>query len=430
MVCNSFNAKIPKEAFLLTNSLSDLWNNGETEKAIETSLKLFRLYPPFFIERIHNTLAQQLQDKDRNRNGSVFLKKIYFKNNKEINKIIRPIFVWDKVLNTNNQDSLAIVINDFRKILKDSSNYKSQTERYGLLILKELDFKKFDDSNMKKELLLKIISNLESYPYIKEDVFDRKASEIRAWNRYLLAYSYYCLYSKFDKKEEYLLKASDYSPDENDQQVKNAYFYDAALLTGNVKQFGYKEEYLKYLKINKKTQQVLNLLTEITFNEPTDIKIKELRNYYNGLSLSKSFNEYWFKYINLKSKSVPQVIQEKGVLDLSNKHGAWIFIDIWGTWCSPCRKELPDLQALYVENSLNKNSKLQIYTFSYNSQGLSKFMKDNKYSFPVVEIDKQINDAFNVLGYPTKILITPEGNYLKIPFNVNWKMYIRGYCLM
>lgn len=54
-------AQIPQEAFPLTNSLSGLWRNGDIDKAIESSLELYRLYPPMFIDRIHNTLAQQLE---------------------------------------------------------------------------------------------------------------------------------------------------------------------------------------------------------------------------------------------------------------------------------------------------------------------------------------------------------------------------------
>ena len=57
--------QIPKEAFPLTNSLSDLWRNGETEQAVQSSVELYRLYPPMLINRIHNTLAQQLQNAPR-----------------------------------------------------------------------------------------------------------------------------------------------------------------------------------------------------------------------------------------------------------------------------------------------------------------------------------------------------------------------------
>ena len=57
-------------------------------------------------------------------------------------------------------------------------------------------------------------------------------------------------------------------------------------------------------------------------------------------------------------------------------------------------------------------------------------MKDKHFTFPVFEIDNKVNDDFEITGYPTKILISPTGNYLKIPSNVDWRMYIKNYCLM
>lgn len=57
-------------------------------------------------------------------------------------------------------------------------------------------------------------------------------------------------------------------------------------------------------------------------------------------------------------------------------------------------------------------------------------MTENNYTFPVSEIDKQTNDLFEVSGYPTKILISPDGNFIKIPFGVDWKTYIKNYTLM
>jgi hypothetical protein len=91
---------------------------------------------------------------------------------------------------------------------------------------------------------------------------------------------------------------------------------------------------------------------------------------------------------------------------------------------------LPELQSLYSANQQVKNSKLKIYSFSFGSQNLSDFMSENKYTFPVSEIDKQTNDLFEVSEYPTKILISPKGNFIKIPFGVDWKTFIKNYTLM
>lgn len=379
-------AQIPPEAFPLTNSLSGLWRNGEIDKAIESSLELYRLYPPMFIDRIHDTLAQQLED-DSNHYGLTYLELLLKKENQEINEIIAPIYLWSKAIVAKEEQELTSIKQELKNLQKDSSNYESKLERYSLLILNELDSKNATDNEYQVEIIIKNISSLKTYPNIIQIVTDRKESEKRAWHRYLIAYSYDYLYSNVSNKEEYLKEASDYSPDLNDRLNKSAFFYDAALLTGNARQIGFKSKYQKYLVDNNRKSEALDLLSEITFGEPSDYNLNSLKELHKITQNDKTFNIYWESYIHNKGKTAPQIkIQfEKEMLDLTKKTESWIYIDVWGTWCSPCRKELPELQSLYSENQQVKNSKLKIYTFSFGSQNLSDFMTENNYTFPVSE---------------------------------------------
>lgn len=57
-------------------------------------------------------------------------------------------------------------------------------------------------------------------------------------------------------------------------------------------------------------------------------------------------------------------------------------------------------------------------------------MNKNNYTFPVSEINNQITQLFKVSSYPTKILISLDNKYLKIPFGVNWKEYMKNYTLI
>ena len=426
------NAQIPSEAFPLTNSLYSLWHEGQTEKAIETTLKLYELYPPFLIDNFHNTLAQNFKHKNAVSYSSVYLEELRKRKNEAINKIVEPLYLWSKMIDNSDPVYLKSIFNDLSQVLSDSSNYESHTERYCLLALNEPNIQKLIDQKTREQLLLKVIRNLETYPYLMQEVKGGKKIDKRAWNRYLLSYSYFFLFSKFDQKEEYLMKASNYSPDETDLQGRRDFFYDAALLKGYLDPVGYRKDYLNYLKANHKEKESLTLLADITFCAPSDDNLKALKDYYAILSIEKPFKEYWHQYINQKCKSVPQLKIKftEETLDLMQKSSHWVYIDVWGTWCVPCVEELPLLQEFFTKNQQNTNSVLKIYTFSFASQNLSSFMDKNRYNFPVSEIDKQANDAFEVTSYPTKILITPEGKYLKIPFNVDWRMYIKNYCLM
>jgi thiol-disulfide isomerase/thioredoxin len=424
-------AQIPKEAFLLKRSMANFLNNEETEKAIAPSLELFHLYSPFFVQNIHFVLAKNLSN-DTHPYGLKYLEQLFIKENQEVNDIIAPIYLWSKAIFAEEEQELISIREELKNLQKDSSNYSSKKERYCLLILKELDKKNVIDNEQRLEFIKKNISCLETYPHIVEIVSARREAEKRAWHRYLLANSYDYLYSQVGNKEEYLEKASDFSPDLNDKLNLRAYYFDAALLTGNTEHIGFKSKYQKYLIDNNRVSDALNLLCEITFLDPSDNNIESLKEFYESSKNDEHFNTFWESYIHNKGKAIPQIkIQfETEVLALAHKTGTWIYIDVWGTWCTPCRKELPELQSLYSANQQLQNSKLEIYTLSFSSQNLSDFMTENKYSFPVSEIDKQTNDLLEVSGFPTKILISPQGNFIKIPFGVDWITYIKNYTLM
>ena len=424
-------AQIPKEAFDLSNSLAELWRMGKIDKALESSIELYHLYPPFFIDNIHNTLAQQITN-DSKQYRLQYLEQLYHKNNEEINEIIAPIFLWSKTINTTDKPGLESVTKELNLLLGDHSNYDSRTERYCLLIIKELVNKKSINHKTKEELIKKNIKNLESYSFLVDIPSNQKESEKRAWTRFMLAYSYDYLYSNINNKEEYLRLASKYSPDLSDRLNKGTYFYDAALLTGNTRKFGFKLKYQKYLANANREKEAFDLLCEIAFSNPSKNNIKSLRKHFIKIKAGGEFKTYWESYIHKNGKPVPDVtIKFKNEdLDLSQKTDNWIYIDVWGTWCGPCLKELPELQSFYLANQESQSSKLKIYTFSYGSINLSSFMMDNKYTFPVSEIDKKTNDLFEVSVYPTKILITPERNYIKIPPGEDWKMFIENYILM
>jgi thiol-disulfide isomerase/thioredoxin len=170
-------------------------------------------------------------------------------------------------------------------------------------------------------------------------------------------------------------------------------------------------------------------LTQIAFLDPSDEHLKLLKELHTQLNISIEFREYWTSYIHRMGKPVPKVTIEfaQDELDLKRPNNHWIFIDVWGTWCKPCIRELPEFQSFYLENKHRNNSTLKIYTFSFGSQNLQSFMEEHHYTFPVYEIDRKINELFEITAYPTKILISPGGNFIKIPSDADWKAYIQIY---
>ena len=96
------------------------------------------------------------------------------------------------------------------------------------------------------------------------------------------------------------------------------------------------------------------------------------------------------------------------------RQGKWTLIDVWGTWCGPCLRQLPALQSLYAQQAQQARPHLQIVTLSYQSTELTHFMQQNAYTFPVTEIEKYEGAAMQIQAYPTTWLIAPNGKYVKL----------------
>jgi thiol-disulfide isomerase/thioredoxin len=430
-------SQIPNEAFKYSNKIYGLWNAAQFDTAIDYSVRLVKLNPSMFEEIIHNQLSQGILSKEQHHNSATFLKLLYQTNNRDINQIIAPIHTLNSIIETNNKDSVVFLAKSFLSLLSNTSNYSSKAESYGLLVLKQMDAKDIHNVVLKRKLIDKIIHNIESGRCIDStSVKGRNAEARRAWNRYVLSYSYFLLYQLDPddiKAEDNLKLAVKYSPDIIDKQVHWAYFYEAGLLTGNPEEVGFEWLYTDFLMRKNRKNEALSIVTKRAVSEATNTNCGKLQALYKEVGYDEPFAKYWLEAINNISKVTPTIsvrfVDDKTV-DFGKPSGKWTYIDVWGTWCSPCREELPELEKAYQENLAKSETILSIYTLSHDSKNIKEFMTTNKYSFPVAEIDSSVVEAFNVDGYPTKILITPQGKYLKIPFGVDWREYLKNYCMI
>jgi peroxiredoxin/YHS domain-containing protein len=91
--------------------------------------------------------------------------------------------------------------------------------------------------------------------------------------------------------------------------------------------------------------------------------------------------------------------------------GRVALVDFWATWCVPCRKSMPELQALhekYAERGLT------VLGISIDDGGVSKvrkFVASKKFTYPIaVDSEKAPAwDAFRVKAVPAAFLIDREG---------------------
>ncbi len=92
----------------------------------------------------------------------------------------------------------------------------------------------------------------------------------------------------------------------------------------------------------------------------------------------------------------------------SELRGKVVLVNFWATWCPPCRKEMPDLQALYERFGSKGLVVLGISDEEFAK--VEPFIGERKVSFPVLlDPGRKVNDEFVVNGIPRSFLYDREG---------------------
>jgi cytochrome c biogenesis protein CcmG, thiol:disulfide interchange protein DsbE len=96
---------------------------------------------------------------------------------------------------------------------------------------------------------------------------------------------------------------------------------------------------------------------------------------------------------------------------LSDYRGQVLMINVWATWCLPCRVEMPSIEAL---NKSYAQKGLKIVAVSIDDPGtdagIRAFIKQYGLSFEVLHDPKgAISDLYDVTGYPETFIVGKDG---------------------
>ena len=101
---------------------------------------------------------------------------------------------------------------------------------------------------------------------------------------------------------------------------------------------------------------------------------------------------------------------------LSDYEGKTIFLNIWATWCPPCKEEMPYIEALYKEYGENSEDIIILGLAAPNlgregsEEHITSFLEEEGYTFPVV-FDDEWNQiyGYGISAFPTTFIIDKEG---------------------
>ena len=101
--------------------------------------------------------------------------------------------------------------------------------------------------------------------------------------------------------------------------------------------------------------------------------------------------------------------------------GKYLYIDVWATWCSPCREEIPYMARLYEHFAKDKRIALVSISVDSNVKTWEQFIEREKPAWAQYVVDRKTNafldKEYRIYGIPHFMLIDPEGRFIAYSFS-------------
>jgi len=98
-------------------------------------------------------------------------------------------------------------------------------------------------------------------------------------------------------------------------------------------------------------------------------------------------------------------------VSLASLSGSWVVVDVFATWCIPCRDHLPALLSLAEDDP-----HVEVLTLVYDDDlaRATSWLAAEGVTWPVIAVDGRIERAFRLTGLPTSYVIDPDGVVVEV----------------
>lgn len=143
-------------------------------------------------------------------------------------------------------------------------------------------------------------------------------------------------------------------------------------------------------------------LTDVT--NKVFLKLTEPENDSSVPSTTSSSFNYSFTIKDLENRKIP----------FEQFKGQVIFINLWATWCGPCRAEMPTIEALYKKV---QNNDIQFVMLSLDEDKdqikVRGYIEKNNYTFPTYMPSGNLPSQLQVPSIPTTFIVDKQGNIVR-----------------
>ena len=288
------------------------------------------------------------------------------------------------------------------------------------------------------------------------NTFEGLSKEFIAQEKKDIDYQILANYGNYDFFHGRAIKQSDFQSSDGFMDAYLAFDFDN--MDELEKSFYYEDlvlNRLRYLRRNESirlnTENIaydrnvlwLNTIIDNTKNETLKEKLLagSTKNYLGSFKLSQDekievYNFYtanakdekWISEVNAdyeeakklwKGSPSPKFVDYRnhagGTMSLADLKGQYVYIDLWATWCGPCKAQIPYLKEVekeyhdkniaFVSLSVDKPKDADKWVKMVNDMELTgiQLMADNEFKSDFVQ-------SYKVTGIPRFILIDPQGN--------------------
>lgn len=112
--------------------------------------------------------------------------------------------------------------------------------------------------------------------------------------------------------------------------------------------------------------------------------------------------DYSGRFVDMEGKPV----------NLADFKGKTVFINLWATWCPPCRAEMPHIEDMYQKVKDTENLEFLMIALDKEFEKSKKFIDDKEFTFPVVHASYGLNQSLQSESIPTTLVVNPSGEII------------------
>ena len=103
------------------------------------------------------------------------------------------------------------------------------------------------------------------------------------------------------------------------------------------------------------------------------------------------------------------VLGGSGHGSIADYRGEWVLVNLWASWCTPCRQEAPELDR-FASRYRDRDVRVLGINVQDNSDDALAFMRKHRIRYPQLRsVGDERSAAFGSTGVPENFLVDPSG---------------------